>query len=136
MSTRVAFAAGAAGPVDLQAGPNADLFYVDLDGGTVRRIQHTGSTPPPPPPSGSTYVSDLTWTSATNGWGPVEKDRSNGGLAAGDGRTITLNGTPYAKGLGAHAASDVRYSLGAGCTRFRADVGVDDEVGMNGSVIF
>jgi glucose/arabinose dehydrogenase len=136
MSTTVAFAAGAASPVDLQAGPDGDLFYVDFDGGTVRRIQHTGSTPPPPPPTGSTYLSDLTWTSATNGWGPVEKDRSNGGLAAGDGRTITLNATTYAKGLGAHAASDVRYGLSGGCTRFRADVGVDDEVGSKGSIVF
>jgi glucose/arabinose dehydrogenase len=136
MSTTVAFAAGAAGPVDLQAGPNGDLFYVDLDGGTVRRIQHTGSTPPPPPPSASTYLSDLTWTSATNGWGPVEKDMSNGESAAGDGRTITLNGTTYAKGLGTHAVSDVRYGLGGACTRFRADVGIDDEAGSNGSVVF
>ena len=136
MSTRVAFAAGAAGPVDLQAGPSGDLFYSDLDGGTVRQIKYTGSPPPPPPPSGSTYLSDLTWTSATSGWGPVEKDKSNGESPAGDGRTITLNGTTYAKGLGAHAVSDVRYALSGGCTRFRADVGVDDEIGTTGSVVF
>ena len=49
------------------------------------------------------YLSDLTWTSATNGWGPVEKDKSNGEQAAGDGRTITLNTVTFAKGLGAHA---------------------------------
>jgi hypothetical protein len=49
----------------------------------------------------------------TNGWGPIEKDQSNGDLAAGDGLTLTLNGTTYNQGLGAHAASDVRYSLGA-----------------------
>jgi hypothetical protein len=72
----------------------------------------------------------------TNGWGPVEKDTSNGGLGAGDGRTITLNGITYTKGLGAHAASDVRYYLGGGCTRFRSDVGVDDEVATKGTVVF
>jgi len=69
------------------------------------------------------------------GWGPVEKDRSNGESAAGDGSTITLTGTPYAKGLGVHAASDVRFAI-SGCSRFKADVGVDDEVGGNGSVVF
>jgi len=90
----------------------------------------------PLPPSGSTYLSDMTWISMTNGWGPVEKDMSNGEAGAGDGVTITLNGTTYAKGLGAHAASDVSYTIPSGCTRFKASVGVDDEVGSNGSVVF
>jgi len=65
----------------------------------------------------------------------VEKDKSNGDSAAGDGQTITLNGTTYAKGLGTHAVSDVRFAI-SGCTRFKADVGVDDAVGSNGSVVF
>jgi glucose/arabinose dehydrogenase len=89
-----------------------------------------------PPPSTTTYLSDMTFTQATNGWGPVERDRSNGESLAGDGTTITLNGTTYAKGLGVHAASDVRVSLPAGCTRFKAAVGMDDEVGALGSVVF
>jgi hypothetical protein len=46
-----------------------------------------------------------------NLWGPVERDQSNGENGVGDGRTLTLNGTTYAKGLGAHASSDVRYAL-------------------------
>jgi glucose/arabinose dehydrogenase len=37
---RSTFVAGAANPVDLQIGPNGDLFYVDLTGGTVRRIRY------------------------------------------------------------------------------------------------
>ena len=32
------FVAAAANPVDLQRGPGGDLYYVDLDGGTIRRI--------------------------------------------------------------------------------------------------
>ena len=71
-----------------------------------------------------------------NGWGPVEKDQSNGESGSGDGRTLTLNGQTFAKGLGAHAASDVRYNLGGSCSRFKASVGVDDEVGTQGSVVF
>jgi glucose/arabinose dehydrogenase len=135
-ATRTTFQAPAANPVALQVGPDGNLYYADFDGGTIRRIQYT-SVPPPPPPSGSTFLSDLAWTSATNGWGPVEKDTSNGGSAAGDGRTITLNGTTYAKGLGVHAASDVRYALGGDCTRVRADIGVDDEViSTRASVVF
>ena len=37
--------------VDLQIGPDGDLFYVDYDGGSIRRIRP--GTPPPPTPPGS-----------------------------------------------------------------------------------
>ena len=46
-SQRATFVAPAAGPVDLEIGPGGDLFYVDYDGGTIRRIQYTGSNNPP-----------------------------------------------------------------------------------------
>jgi glucose/arabinose dehydrogenase len=38
-ATRKAFVPGAAGPVDLQFGPGGDLFYADMNGGTIRRIR-------------------------------------------------------------------------------------------------
>jgi hypothetical protein len=34
------FAAGAAAPVDLEIGPNGDLFYADYSGGTIRQISY------------------------------------------------------------------------------------------------
>jgi glucose/arabinose dehydrogenase len=41
-------AGGAAGhPVDLKIGPGGDLFYVDMDGGTVHRITYTAANQPP-----------------------------------------------------------------------------------------
>jgi alpha-galactosidase len=86
--------------------------------------------------SGSTFVSDMTWQASTNGWGPVERDRSNGEQAGGDGRTLTIAGTTFAKGIGAHAASTIDVSLAGRCSTFTADVGVDAEVGTNGSVTF
>jgi hypothetical protein len=88
--------------------------------------------------SSTTYVSDLTPTSSTNGWGPVERDRSNGELGASDGGVLTLNGATFAKGLGVHAFSDVRYAVTGACTTrtFNATVGVDDEAGSLGSVVF
>lgn len=82
------------------------------------------------------YLSDLVWTSATNGYGPVERDKSNGESVGGDGRTITLNGLPYAKGLGVHAYSEIRYALNGQYATFASDIGIDDEVGSNGSVTF
>lgn len=88
-------------------------------------------------PSNVTYLSDMTWTSSTNGWGPVEKDKSNGENAANDGRTITLNGVTYLKGLGAHAASEILYNIGGlGYTRFTSDIGVDDEMTVTASIVF
>ena len=77
--------------------------------------------------STTAYLSDLAYTVVASGWGPVEKDMSNGEQAAGDGLPITLNGVVYAKGLGTHAASDIRYAMNGACTNFSAKVGVDDE---------
>jgi NPCBM/NEW2 domain len=91
---------------------------------------------PPVPPAGQDKVSDLPWLSATNGWGPVERDTSVGEQAAGDGNPITINGTVYAKGLGTNAVSDVAVYLGGTCSRFTATVGMDDENGDNGTVTF
>ena len=34
-------------PVDLQIGPDGDLFYADFDGGTIRRIHYTAGNQPP-----------------------------------------------------------------------------------------
>lgn len=81
-----------------------------------------------PPPAGTTALSDVPWVSSSNSWGPVEKDMSNGETAAGDGHTITINGTTYAKGFGTNATSDILFYLGGKCTSLTTDVGVDDEV--------
>jgi hypothetical protein len=86
--------------------------------------------------STSPFLSDRTPTFAMNGWGPWEKDRSNGEHVAGDGRVITLNGTTYTKGLGVHGPSELRFHLGGSCSSFTAQVGLDDEVANSGSVIF
>jgi alpha-galactosidase len=89
-----------------------------------------------PPPAGTSSLGDLPWLSATNGYGPVERDTSNGESKAGDGHPITLGGVVYAKGLGVHADSDVEFYTGTACTTLTADVGVDDEKGANGTVAF
>ncbi|MDF3145647.1 MULTISPECIES: NPCBM/NEW2 domain-containing protein [unclassified Streptomyces] len=89
-----------------------------------------------PPPSGSSGLGDLPWLSATNGWGPVERDTSNGESAAGDGHPITIGGVTYGKGLGVHAESTVAYYTGGACETVTADVGVDDEEGAGGTVAF
>jgi glucose/arabinose dehydrogenase len=41
------FVAQAANPVNLETGPNGDLFYVDFDGGTIRRITYVSTNHAP-----------------------------------------------------------------------------------------
>jgi alpha-galactosidase len=89
-----------------------------------------------PMPAGTSQLSDDPWTSASNGWGPVERDMSNGEQAAGDGRTLTIQGETFAKGLGAHAMSEIAYYTGGKCSTVTMKVGVDDEVGdSHGNVV-
>ncbi len=90
----------------------------------------------PPPPTADSWASDLDWTSATNGWGPVERDLSNGETGTGDGSPLRIGGVAYAKGLGSHAPAKVRYYLGGRCTSLTAEVGVDDVQTGRGSVRF
>lgn len=90
----------------------------------------------PPPPTADAYVSDVDWVSSANGWGPVERDLSNGEQGSGDGRPITIGGRAFAKGLGTHAPATVRYFLGGRCTALNAWVGVDDVQATRGSVQF
>jgi hypothetical protein len=101
------------------------------------------TTTAPKQPSGasrtSSYtvaLSSLNPTSATNGWGPFERNRSNGEQGASDGGTIRLNGTSYKSGLGVHAASALVYDVSSGYSRFAASIGIDDEVTSGGSVVF
>jgi hypothetical protein len=89
---------------------------------------------PAAPPAGVDQVSDLQFLSATNGWGPVDRDQSVGNTGAGDGTPLTLNGTVYAKGLGTNSPSDVQIYLAGQCSRFTATVGVDN--GDSGTVTF
>ncbi|MFZ3472512.1 sulfatase-like hydrolase/transferase [Streptomyces sp. 4.24] len=92
----------------------------------LRFTAPTRHTPLPAPPARDSYLSDLAWVSAANGWGPVELDRSNGKQPAGDGTPIAFGGVTYAKGLGVHAPSEIVYHLGGRGNRFTALVGIDD----------
>ncbi|MFF8645696.1 NPCBM/NEW2 domain-containing protein [Streptomyces sp. NPDC015345] len=88
------------------------------------------------PPSGASALGELPWLSMNNGWGPAERNTSNGEGAAGDGKPITIGGKVYAKGLGVHAASEVTFYAGRACEKVTADVGVDDETRTDGTIAF
>jgi glucose/arabinose dehydrogenase len=77
------FVAGAANPVELQIGPNGDLFYVDLGTGTdgsIRRITATGANQPP------TAVIQAT---PTNGPTPLTVQFNGSGSSDPEGSALT-----------------------------------------------
>jgi alpha-galactosidase len=71
-------------------------------------------------PTGSPYVSDLTPLAETNGYGPVKVDENY------YGGPLTIHGVQYAHGLWTNAVASLTYYLGGNCTRFTADLGLDD----------
>jgi hypothetical protein len=87
-------------------------------------------------PSGSPYVSDLPFLTSANGWGPVERNMSNGEAGTGDGRTQAIRGVTYAMGVGMHADGEVSVWLGGACRSFTSQLGIDDEVPQPGTVNF
>lgn len=117
-----------------QAGP-VDLPIVATFSG-VHVEQAVKAFVPPPAPANGAQVSDLPFQSETNGWGPVERDRSNGENTAGDGNALSIGGVTYAKGLGTHAPSEASVYLGRSCERLTAKIGLDDETTEPGSVVF
>ncbi|MFC1408639.1 beta-galactosidase [Streptacidiphilus sp. N1-12] len=110
--------------------------YHQQGGGTQQLSDVRNVRAVPVPPTADTAVSALPFFTSSNGWGPVERNTSNGEQAAGDGKPITVGGKVYASGLGTNAVSDVGLYLGGHCTRFTATVGVDAESGGAGTVTF
>jgi glucose/arabinose dehydrogenase len=85
-------------------------------------------------PIASTCISSFTLSELvpqtwTNGFGPYEKNKSNGNDGNSDGGTLTLNGVTYTNGFGVHAPSELKFDIsGLNFTHFGSDVGIDDEV--------
>src|SRR4051794_2884581 len=117
------------------AGPGTYHFVVDGQIGD-QQLSSPLTVTLAGPPLQTGYLSDQQWLEAQNFWGPVERDKSNGEQAAGDGKTLTVGGKTYSKGLGVHAASSVLFYNGAHCATLTSDVGVDDEKTGAGKVVF
>ena len=76
------------------------------------------------------WLDELTPVSATQDDGELQKNHSR------EGNPLTVGGKVYARGLGTHASSEILYQLGNRYRRLEAEVGVDDEKGGAGSVVF
>ena len=117
-----------------ELGPTDEALTVTVQPHDVLTLRVVGVEPPGP--AGELALSDLSWTYASNGYGPVERDTSNGEQAPADGLALQIGDQVYERGLGVHAPSLVRFRLGGVCSRFQARVGIDEEVGNQGSVTF
>ena len=129
------FTGGPAGTTDLPIAATY-RFRGDPENRPVHVETATSAFIPPPAPTGTARVSGLPFLASSNGWGPVERDRSNGDTGEGDGQPLTIAGKTYEHGLGTNAPSSVTVWLGGACTAFSAVTGLDDEVGKEGSVAF
>lgn len=70
----------------------------------------------------SLLLTDLSWESATSGWGSVQKNKSL------DGNNLKVNGKNYSNGFGVNAYSTIVYNIPEGYTTFKSFCGFDDEV--------
>ncbi|MFD5827693.1 glycoside hydrolase family 2 TIM barrel-domain containing protein [Lentzea sp. NPDC060358] len=93
-------------------------------------------TATPRAPRGEAQVSALEFLSERNGWGPVERDRSNGEDRAGDGLPISIRGAKFDRGVGVHPDSEFQVYTGGKCSTLTATIGVDDETNGDGTVRF
>jgi alpha-galactosidase len=115
------------GHADLGAFTNSFTTNVPADGTVILKVVGIA---PALPASGTNYLTQLQSAYAYTGAGTMVANKSIGG------NPITLNGVTYTNGVGVNSYSGLEYRLGAVASRFQADIGVDDEVGANGSVVF
>jgi alpha-galactosidase len=100
----------------------------------VRALEVQGAEPPVG--SGELRLGDVPFTYEANGYGPVERNMTIGEKGAGDGAPLRMRGRAYSDGLGVHPPSLVRFRLGGRCSRFTAQVGIDDESLGRGTAVF
>ena len=80
------------------------------------------------PPTGTPYLDQLSWLSATSSFhSPIVDKNYFGG-------PLTIHGVTYPHGLWANSIANIDYYLGGNCSRFTSDLGLDDSVRGQGAV--
>src|SRR5437868_1561364 len=102
--------AGAGGTAGTAGGAgdagSAGTGGADMDGGVEGDAPGEACAMPEAGSLQTFYLSDLNFAfDPSNGWGPVERDMSNGENAAFDGHKMSIGGLTFDKGLGAHPTS-------------------------------
>lgn len=118
-------------PLSVPAGSTAELTILGILGASSRPCTISRPVELPRP----VKLTTLAWRSASNGYGPVEIDQTNGGAGAGDGAPLSVSGVPFDHGIGCHAPSSIVYDLPQDSVEFVALLGVPEEH-TAGSVVF
>jgi len=92
------------------------VWYDGRAGESAAEVTYTPEIPE------TVYVSDLEPELIQQDWGSLGRDLSV------DGNDLKVAGESFQKGVGTHARSEIRYQTFGAFTRFRARVGIDDEV--------
>lgn len=92
----------------------------------VADVQFTTSAAPPD----TIWLDTLDLSHMDQGWSKPAAGRTV------DGKPLTLAGQVFAHGVGTHAYSELLIDLGGNATWFKSVVGIDDEVGERGAVVF
>jgi alpha-galactosidase len=80
------------------------------------------------PPTGTPFLDQLSWLSAVSSFHSPILDKSY------FGGPLTIHGVVYPHGLWANSIATIYYYLGGNCSRFTADLGLDDSVKGTGAV--
>ncbi|HPZ09723.1 MAG TPA: NPCBM/NEW2 domain-containing protein, partial [Candidatus Eremiobacteraeota bacterium] len=76
------------------------------------------------------YISHIQELKSSQGWGELHKDTNL------EGERIFIKFYPYDYGLSTHSNSTITYKLNKSYTYFKSDLGIGQECGTGGSVIF
>jgi hypothetical protein len=80
----------AVGPADLAVGPNGDIFYSDVAGGTIRRIGLSDAEPPPPPSPGEPInVAPFKPAQQSSAWDDLGPEKAVDGLLNGTEQEVS-----------------------------------------------
>ncbi len=109
-----------------------EVAAVGWDGAESARVKAGAFTPSalPPTTAKDVWLDEVAALSATQDHGRLEKRKSV------DQNPLRVGGKTYERGLGSHANAEIVYSLKGGYKTFEAEVGVDDEKGGAGTVVF
>ncbi len=77
-----------------------------------------------------TFATNINWTTATIGWGSINKDKSV------NGNPLTLAGKRFEHGIGTHANSDIIMNIPEGAEKFLAVAGCDLEMSGSNTMMF
>jgi alpha-galactosidase len=100
---------------------STELYLIVNDGGDNFNCDHADWIEPTIYYSdgSSTRLTELSWVSATAGWGSVQKNKSV------SGGPLIIDGTTYENGIGTHSKSIIKYAIPNTTNRFTAFAGLD-----------